>query len=139
MMRGSLFSAVLTPGAAVQAFAQANLIERAVTAAPGRDRRVGVYTSIRADCTSGRCRRSDSPVRRRMVQVTVKRAMLKATNVKPCLTIDVPAFAAYYRAARDFADADDFLLEVTFNGGRKEVQHFKVSVSDAAGKVSSES
>ena len=35
--------------------------------------------------------------------VSVKRAMLKATNVKQCLAIDVPAFVAFYRAAQDLA------------------------------------
>jgi hypothetical protein len=132
-MRGWFFTAVLTLCATAHAFAQANLIERAVTVAPGRDTRVGIYTSIRPDCTSGplpTIRLASAPAHG---TVTVKRATLKATNIKQCLAIDVPAFAAYYRAAPDFAGADDFLLEVTFIGGGKEVQHFKVSVSNAAG------
>jgi hypothetical protein len=40
--------------------------------------------------------------------VTVKRGTLKATNVKECLAIEVPAFVAFYRAATDYGGADDF-------------------------------
>ena len=57
--------------------------------------------------------------------------MLKATNVKQCLAIDVPAFVAFYRAAQDFGGADEFQLEVTFSGGRKEIQNFHVSAAGA--------
>ena len=64
--------------------------------------------------------------------VSVKRATLKATNVKQCLAIDVPAFVAFYRAAPNFDGADQFELEITFASGRKEIQHFQVSVSSAA-------
>ena len=64
--------------------------------------------------------------------VSVKRAMLKATNVKQCLAIDVPAFVAFYRAAPNFSGADEFELEINFAGGRKEIQHFRVTVTGVA-------
>ena len=53
-----------------------------------------------------------------MGTVSVKRAMLKATNVKQCLAIEAPAFVAFYRAAQNFAGADTFELEVTFAGAQ---------------------
>jgi hypothetical protein len=112
--------------------AQPNLAERAVKAAPGQIVRVGIYTSIRPDCTSGplpAIRLAGPPSHG---TVTVRRATLKATNVKQCLAIDVPAFVAFYRAAPDFSGADAFELEVTFTGGRKEMQRFRVTVSGAA-------
>jgi hypothetical protein len=61
--------------------------------------------------------------------VSVKRGTLKATNLKQCLGIEVPAFVAFYRAAADFNGADEFELEITFAGGRKRLQHFRVDVS----------
>ena len=94
--------------------------------------RVGIYTSIRPDCTSGplpAIRLAHPPAHG---IVSVKRAMLKATNVKQCLAIDVPAFVAFYRAAQDFGGADEFQLEVTFSGGRKEIQNFRVSAAGAS-------
>ncbi len=112
--------------------AQSNLLERAIKAAPDRDVRVGVYTSIRPDCSSGplpAIRLATAPAHG---TVSVKRATLKATNFKQCLAIDVPAFVAFYRAAPNFAGADQFELEITFASGRKEIQHFQVSVSSAA-------
>ena len=104
------------------------LVERAVNALPGRDARVGIYADIRPDCTSGplpAIRLASAPAHG---TVSVKRAMLKATNVKQCLAIDVPAFVAFYRAVPDFSGADAFQLEITFAGGRKEIQNFRVSV-----------
>jgi hypothetical protein len=105
------------------------LLERTVKAAPGQNVRVGIYTSIRLDCTSGplpAIRLAHAPAHG---VVSVKRAMLKATNVKQCLAIDVPAFVAFHRAAAGFSGADEFELEVTFSGGRKEIQKFRVSVA----------
>jgi hypothetical protein len=66
--------------------------------------------------------------------VSVKRATLKATNVKQCLAIDVPAFVAFYRAAQNYIGADDFELEVTFAAGRKELQRIRVLVAGDPGR-----
>src|SRR5271169_752221 len=64
--------------------------------------------------------------------ITVKRGTLKATNFTQCLATDVPAFVAfYYHAAQNFNGADEFELEVSFSGGRKQTQHFRVSVSNS--------
>jgi hypothetical protein len=128
--RSWFLAAVLFCAASHHAWAQATLVERSVNAAAGRDMRVGIYTSIRPDCTSGplpAIRLASAPAHG---TVSVKRATLKATNFKQCLAIDVPAYVAFYRAAADFNGADEFQLEVTFIGGRKELQHFTVSVSN---------
>jgi len=127
-----LGAALLTVAAAQLASAQAPSIERAVKAAPGQTVRVGIYTSIRPDCTSGplpAIRLARAPAHG---IVSVKRGMLKATNVKQCLAIDVPAFVAFYRATPDFDGADEFELEITFATGRKELQHFRVGAAGAA-------
>jgi hypothetical protein len=130
--RRLLAAALLLFASIHEVFAQTNMVERDVNASPGRDVRVGIYTSIRPDCTSGplpAIRLANPPAHG---TVTVKRAMLKATNVKQCLAIDVPAFVAFYHAVPDFSGSDEFLLEITFTGGRKEVQDFRVTVSSAA-------
>jgi hypothetical protein len=105
-------------------------VDRNVRAMPGGDVRVGIYTSIKPDCTSG-----PLPAIRLVTPpahgtITVKRATLKATNFKQCLATDVPAFVAFYRAVQDFNGTDEFELEVNFAGGRKQTQHFHVSVSN---------
>jgi hypothetical protein len=130
MTRCWFAAALLLCASAHEAYAQASLVEREVKASPGRDVRVGIYTSIRPDCTSGplpAIRLAGAPAHG---TVNVKRAMLKATNVKQCLAIDVPAFVAFYRAAQDFSGTDEFELEISFAGGRKEIQHFRVSVAN---------
>jgi hypothetical protein len=133
-MKRCWFGAALLFFASAQfACAQSALVERNVKAAPGQNVRVGIYTSIRPDCTSAplpAIRLARPPAHG---VVSVKRATLKATNVKQCLAIDVPAFVAFYRAAQDFDGADEFELEITFAGGRKEIQNFRVSVAGANG------
>lgn len=124
-------SAVLLCAFTHHAVAQANLIQRDIKAAPGRDVRVGIYSSIQPDCTSGplpAIRLASAPAHG---AVTVKRATLKATNLKQCLATEVPAFVAFYRAAQDFNGADQFDLEISFAGGRKEIQHFRVTIAAA--------
>jgi len=132
MSRYWLMPALLFCIVAHDADAQANSVERDVKALPDRDVRVGIFTAIRPDCTSGplpAIRLASAPGHG---TVSVKRATLKATNFKQCLTTEVPAFVAFYRAAQDFGSADEFELEVTFSGGRKQLEHFRVS-KDALG------
>jgi hypothetical protein len=111
------------------AHAQTENAERNVKAIPGRDVRVGIYTNIRPDCTSGplpAIRLAVSPAHGR---VTVKRGTLKATNIKECLATEVPVLVAFYRAADNFSGDDTFELEINFSSGRKQLQHFQVKVS----------
>jgi hypothetical protein len=129
MSRHLLAAAVLSCLSAVAARAQGNVAEREVRAAPGRDVRVGIYTNVRQDCTSGPLpgiRLATPPAHG---VVSVKRGMLKATNFKQCLAAEVPAFVAFYRAAAEFNGNDEFALEITWPQGRKELQHFRVNVS----------
>jgi hypothetical protein len=112
-----------------QTQAQGDVTERQVKVATGHDERVGVYTNIKPDCTGG-----PLPAIRLLAapahgSVTVRRGTLKATNFKQCLAAEVPALLAFYRSAANFNGSDEFELEITLQGGRKQVQHFRVDVS----------
>src|ERR1700692_3903045 len=136
LTRSNVAAFLLLCAFASGAVAQTNPVERDVKVLPGRDARVGVYTSIRPDCTSGplpAIRLASAPAHG---VVSVKRATLKATNVKQCLAIEVPAFVAFYRATQNYIGADDFDLEITFATGRKQIQHIRVPVANdpAAGQ-----
>jgi len=134
MKRYWLAAAFLLCGVAHDgARAQANLAERELKAAPDRDVRVGVFTSIRPDCTSGplpAIRLATAPAHG---TVSVKRGTLKATNFKQCLATEVPAFVAFYRSAPDFDGSDAFDLEISFADGRKQIQHIRMIVTKGAG------
>jgi uncharacterized membrane protein len=115
---------------AAGASAQTPPVEREFKAQTGHTARVGVFTNIRPDCTSGplpAIRLSTPPAHG---AVTVKRGTLKATNFKQCLATEVPAFVAFYRPEAEYKGADEFELEVSVPNGRKQIQHFKVNVSD---------
>ena len=129
MMRFGLFVILLIFLLASGVRAQENPIARAVKAMPGRDVRVGIFSSIRSDCTSGPLPTIQLAKAPAHGAVTVKRGTLKATNFKQCLATEVPVFVAFYRAAQDFTGADQFDLEITFASGHKQLQHFQVSVS----------
>jgi hypothetical protein len=129
MRRHCFTAAALLFVLAFTAHAQDDLIERDIKASPGRDVRVGIYTAIRADCNSGplpAIRLMNPPVHG---TISVRRGTLKATNFKQCLATEVPAFVAFYRAAAGFNGNDEFDLEITFAGGRKQIQHFQVNVA----------
>jgi hypothetical protein len=133
IMRRYWLAAVLLCLFALAARAQGNVVEHEVKASPGRDVRVGIYTDIRPDCTPG-----PLPAIRLVVPpahgaVSVKRGTLKATNIKQCLATEVPAFVVFYRAADNFNGADTFDLEITLGGGRKQLQHFRVLVTNTPG------
>jgi len=113
--------------------AQGTVVEREVKATPGREVRVGVYTDIRPDCSAGplpAIRLVTAPAHG---AVSVKRATLKATNIKQCLATEAPALVAFYRAAADFNGMDEFALEMSWPQGRKVIQHFRVHVSSGPG------
>jgi len=138
MLRRSRFSryppaaAVLLCLCTLTAVAQDDVIERQLKAAPGRDVRAGVFTDIRPDCTPGplpAIRLATPPAHG---NVTVKRGTLKATNIKQCLAIEVPAFVAFYRAAADYSGTDDFELEISLPNGHKRREHVHVTVTKSS-------
>jgi hypothetical protein len=129
-MRCSLAVAAFLCIATVAAGAQGTVEERQFTAAPDRDSRFGVFIDTRPDCSSG-----PLPAIRLVAppahgNVIIKRGAFKATNFRQCLAVEVPALIAFYHAAADFSGTDEFELEITFAEGRKELQHFRVNVSN---------
>jgi hypothetical protein len=133
MSRFCLAVVVLLWVSAAAGNAQSNTVEREIKVVPGKDVRVGIYTDIRPDCTSG-----PLPAIRLVTPPThgaviVKRGTLKATNLKQCLATEVPAFIAFYRAAESYSGTDEFVLELSLAGGRKQLQRFRVNVSTSPG------
>jgi hypothetical protein len=114
------------------AHAQDDVVERQLQAAPGRDVRVGVFTAIRPDCTSGplpAIRLATSPAHG---SVNVKRGTLKATNIKQCLAIEVPVIVAFYRAIADYSGTDDFELEISSPNGHKRRERIHMTVTKSS-------
>jgi len=121
-----LTALVLLAGTAT--WSQAQTVERAARGPADKDIRIGVYLSVRPDCTSGplpTIRLSAPPANGK---VTVKSGKIKATNYKQCLALEVPAFIAFYRSAPGFVGADVLSLEVKFPNGRTEIQKITVNV-----------
>jgi hypothetical protein len=131
--RNSLAAAILLFAGGLTGRAQDNVVERQFKVASGRDVRVGIFTDIRPDCTSGplpAIRLAAAPAHG---SVTVKRGTLKATNVKQCLAIEVPALVVFYRAASDFSGRDVFELDISMQGGRKQHERIEVTITTSPG------
>jgi hypothetical protein len=95
----------------------------------GRDARVGLYADLRPDCTSG-----PLPTIRLLVTpahgvVIVKRATLKATNLKQCLATEMPALVVIYHSTKDYAGTDEFTLEISWPRGHKQLRRVWLKVS----------
>ena len=127
---GTVF-AVAMAMCATAGYSQTTSLDREVKATVRREVRVGIYTSMRADCTSGPLPAIRLSVAPEHGTVTVRRATLKATNVKQCLAAELPALIAFYRPKADFANDDRFELEVIF-ADRKQIQRFHVTISNGA-------
>jgi hypothetical protein len=117
-------------GATVPSSAQspAQSVERSVKALPNKDTQIGVYLNVRDDCTSGplpTIRLVSPPASGKVV---VKTAKVKATNYKACLALEVPAYVAIYKSVPDFLGADILTVEVSYPGGRTEIQKITVNV-----------
>lgn len=128
--KGLLAALIVVCASPLIARAQGDLVERQVNAPAGHDVRFGVYADIRPDCTSGPLPAIKLVAAPAHGNVIVKRGTLKATNLKQCLAAEVPVFVGFYHSAADFSGTDEFELEVTYPAGRKEIQHFRVNVSD---------
>ena len=113
------------------AFSQTPTVERQVKGKPDTNINAGIFATVRNDCTAG-----PLPAVRLVTppahgQVTVKQGKLRATNVKQCLGMELPAFIAIYRSAQDFIGQDIFMLEVTGAGGKTQLQRITVTVMKA--------
>jgi len=116
------------------ALAQTPTVERKVKGKPDTNINAGIFTTVRQDCTAG-----PLPVVRLVTppahgNVTMKQGRLRATNIKQCLGMEVPAFIAIYRSAKDFNGEDNFTLEVTGAGGKTQLQRIIVTVGSGGGQ-----
>jgi hypothetical protein len=109
--------------------AQSETVELTAQGEAGKDIRIGVYVNIQSDCTSGplpTIRLAQPPEHGK---VTVRKAKFNVTNYKRCLALEVPAYGAFYRSVNDFSGTDTVIVEVSYPGGRKEIQHIVITVS----------
>lgn len=113
------------------AFGQQSSVQREVKGKPDTNINAGIFATIRKDCTAGplpSVRLINPPAHGK---VTVKQGKLRATNVKNCLGMELPAFVAIYRSERDFIGQDKFTLEVVGSNGKTQIQQVTVTVMQA--------
>lgn len=121
-------AAVAALGLSGAAFAQSQPTERQYKGKPGEAINVGVYATLKSDCTAGPLpvvRLTQPPTHGR---VTVKQGRLRATNFKQCLATEIPAFVAIYRSAPDFIGQDLLTLEIIGKNGKAQIQRVTVTV-----------
>ncbi len=115
------------------AWAQGATIQRQIQVQPGKETRVGVFTNILSTCTSGPLPAIQLTAEPAHGKVTVRRGRVQATNVRQCLSIDVPAFILFYRPAPpDFIGTDAFTITVKYPA-KTEIQRYTVSISSQPG------
>lgn len=111
-----------------QSFAEPQVVERSVKAQAGKETRIAVFLSVRKDCTSGPLPTIKLQLAPKRGKVSIKNAKVRATNLKHCLAIEVPAYVAFYRADADFSGTEIVELEVVDAGGNRKLQRLTVSV-----------
>lgn len=113
----------------MSAVAQASMIERRIKGKTDANINAGIFVTVKRDCTAG-----PLPAVRLLTppahgKVTLKQGRIRATNLKQCLGIDLPAFVAFYRSTRGFVGQDNFIIEVTGADGKVQVQRITVTVT----------
>jgi hypothetical protein len=109
-------------------------IEREVKAQPGgQPVRIGVYTNIQPDCTSGELPAVKLGQEPKHGAVVVRQGRIRLTNHKQCLALEVPAFIAFYRPKSDFPGKDVLTLEVRNKEGKLQVQRITIVTGKPAG------
>ena len=111
-----------------QSVAEPQVTERAVKVQAGKETRIAVFISVRNDCTTGPLPTIKLQLAPTRGKVSIKNAKVRATNVKHCLAIEVPAYVAFYRAEADFSGTEVVEVEITEAGGIKKVQRLTISV-----------
>lgn len=110
-------------------------VTRRAKGPPGKDIRIAVYVNVKPDCSSGpmpTIRLVGAPAHG---TVTVRKATIKATNVRDCLALEVPGFIALYRSRPGYAGADSVSLEVRFPDKPPQVHEIAITVADGAERI----
>ena len=107
-------------------------VEREVKARSGRETRLAVFTNVKPDCTSGALPTVRLVTAPTNGTITVKRGKLRATNIKQCLALEVPALAAIYRAPPEFEGSDTIVIEVrpAEGNGAPQLRRFTITVTN---------
>jgi hypothetical protein len=111
------------------AFGQGRTIERNFIGNSADAINVGIFTSMRDNCTP-----APLPAIRLIVaplhgQIVVRRTRLLATNIRECLASELPAFVAYYSSATDYVGEDAFTLEIIGGKEQQHLEHITVTVT----------
>lgn len=94
------------------AYAQTRSVVRNLNAEEGRDVKLGIFASMRRDCTAGTPPTIRLKVPPKHGKVVVKAVKLRATNLHQCLAVEVPAFVAIYRSVPNYFGYDLVVLEI---------------------------
>jgi len=130
MAFGMLWWAILLLGMfAGTAIAQDQLTESRFAGKPAQDIRIGVFATVKKDCTPGPLPTVKLHQAPRNGVVVVKRGRVRATNFKNCLAIEVPAFIASYKSRPDFKGEEELELEVIGANGKSRIQKVRVNVN----------
>jgi hypothetical protein len=110
------------------AFAQST-VEREVKGQSGQDVRIGVFANVKPDCTAGAAPTLRLVTPPQNGKVTIKKGRLNATNLKQCLSLEVPALIAIYKSSADFEGTDTAVIEIRSAQGSVQVQRFTIRIS----------
>ena len=127
----AILLAFVSTGSAQEA-AQEGTVERQAKGQAGRDIRIAIFGSLKPDCTPGQLPTVKLKQPPANGTVTVRQTRIRATNIKQCLAVEVPAFVAFYRSAPGFTGQDSVTIEVVSPGGKTQLHRYTVTVEKPA-------
>lgn len=109
------------------AYAQTQSVSRTIKAEEGSIVKLGIFATVRRDCTAGSPPSIRLKVSPKHGKVTVKTARLRTTNLRQCLAVEAPAFIAIYQSVPDYSGYDIVVLEIR-SGTKVQVQKIFIKV-----------
>ena len=113
------------------ALAQTNSVHRSADVVAGKPHRLGVYSNVQKDCTSGPLPTVRVVTPPKHGELNVRSGNLKAGRISRCPKLEATAQGIFYKANPTYKGTDELSYEVRSASGKVEGHTVRITVKDA--------
>lgn len=114
----------------VACLAQTNTVYRTADAAPGKTLRLGLYGSVKKDCSVGPLPEVKVLTPPKHGSLAVRSGRVKASRVRNCSNLEAPVQGVFYQPARGYTGPDEIRYEVKSAEGGVQAHTVKINVTE---------
>ncbi|MFC4172906.1 4-aminobutyrate aminotransferase [Microvirga sp. GCM10011540] len=117
----------------VAGHAQTNSVYRAADAVPGKTLRLGLYGSVKRDCSVGPAPEVRVLTPPKHGSLAVRSGKVKASRVRNCPNLEAPVQGVFYQPARGYTGPDEVRYEVKSAEGTIQAHTVRINVTERGG------